>query len=157
MKPQPAIPQGFHSLNVYLTVKHADQAIEFYKKAFGATEIGRLTMPGDVIGHAELQIGNSRLMLAEEMPQWGNKSPQSLGGSAISIVLYVEDADRVFRQALDAGATVQGNMTVKDQFYGDRSGNLVDPFGHIWIVSTNMEELSYEELRKRSDEQIKKQ
>lgn len=157
MKSKHPIPQGYHSLNVYLTVKNADQAIAFYKKAFGATEIGRLTVPGDVIGHAELQIGNSRLMLAEEMPQWGNKSPQSLGGSPISIVLYVEDADRVFQQALDAGATVQGGMTVKDQFYGDRSGNLVDPFGHIWIVSTNTEELSYEELQKRSDEQMKKQ
>lgn len=150
-----AIPKGFYSLNVYLTVRNADEAIAFYKKAFDATELGRLTMPGGVISHAELQIGNSRLMLAEEMPQWGNKSPQSLGGSPVSIVLYVEDVDRVFQQALDAGAKVQGGMGVKDQFYGDRSGNLVDPFGHTWIVSTNIEELSYEELQKRSDKQMK--
>jgi len=157
MKAKNPIPQGYHSLNVYLTVRNADKAIAFYKKAFGATEIGRLTMPDGVIGHAELQIGSSRLMLAEEMPQWGNKSPQSLGGSPVSIVLYVEDADSVFQQALGAGAKVQGDMSVKDQFYGDRSGNLVDPFGHIWVVSTNIEELSYEEIQKRSDEQMKKQ
>jgi PhnB protein len=151
------IPQGYHSLNVYFTVKNAAKAIEFYKNAFGATEVGRITMPGDVIGHAELQIGNSRLMLAEEMPEWGNKSPQNLGGSPASVVLYVEDADTVYQQALDAGAKVQGGMTVKDQFYGDRSGNLVDPFGHIWIISTKIEELSYEEMQKRSDDLMKKQ
>lgn len=157
MKSKHPIPQGYHSLMAYLTVKDATKAIEFYRKAFGAVEIGRITMPRGVIGHAELKIGDSRLMLAEEMPQWGNHSPQSLNGSPVSILLYVEDADSIYQQALDAGAKVQGDMTVKDQFYGDRSGNLVDPFGHIWIVSTSIEELSWEEMQKRSDEMTKQQ
>jgi PhnB protein len=144
-------PQNYQSLTAYLNVKNADKAIEFYKKAFDAKEIGRLKMPDNKVGHAELQIGNSRLMIAEEMPEWGNKGPETLGGSPVSICLYVEDADTVFKRALDAGGKVQGNMDVKDQFYGDRSGNLVDPFGHIWVISTRIEDLSWEEMQKRSD------
>jgi PhnB protein len=111
-------------------------------------------MPDNKVGHAELQIGDSRLMIAEEMPDWGNKGPQTLGGSPVSICLYVEDVDTVFKRAIDAGGNVQGNMDVKDQFYGDRSGNLVDPFGHIWVISTRIEELSWEEMQKRSDKMM---
>jgi PhnB protein len=147
-------PHNYHSLTAYLNVKNADKAIEFYKKAFGAQEIGRLTMPDNKVGHAELQIGDSRLMIAEEIPDWGNKGPQTLGGSPVSICLYVEDVDTVFKRAIDAGGNVQGNMDVKDQFYGDRSGNLVDPFGHIWVISTRIEELSWEEMQKRSDKMM---
>lgn len=154
MKNVKAIPEGTRSLSAYLTVKGADKAIDYYKKAFGAEEIGRMTTPDGKVGHAELQIGDSRFMLAEEMPEWGNKSPQSLGGSPVSICLYVEDVDKVFQQALDAGGKVQGGMDVKDQFYGDRSGNVEDPFGHCWIVSTHIEDVSYEELQKRFDAQL---
>ena len=121
-------------------------------KGLRATGIGRLTMPGNVISHAGLQIGNSRLMPAKEMPPWVKKSPQRLGGLAISIV---EESDSVLQQTIDTDAKVQGNMSLKDQFYGERSGSLVDPFGYIRAVSTNREELSYEDIQKRPDEQIK--
>ena len=141
-------------IQAYLNVKDAEKAIEFYKKAFGAKEKGRLTMYGKV-GHAELEIGDSVFMVAEEMPEWGNLSPASLGGSPVALCLYVQDVDIVYKNALDAGAETEGEMTVKDQFYGDRSGNLIDPFGHRWIVSTHIEDLSYEELQKRSDEMMK--
>jgi PhnB protein len=148
------LPKGYHSMMLYLNVKDADKAIEFYKKAFGAKEVGRLTVPGNKVGHAELAIGDSHFMLAEEMPDWGNKSPQTIGGSPVGICLYVDDVDTVFKQALDAGATIKDGMDVKDQFYGDRSGNLTDPFGHNWIVATFKEEISYEELQKRSDKMM---
>ncbi|MES2763525.1 MAG: VOC family protein [Bacteroidota bacterium] len=147
------IPHNYHSLVTYLTIKNADKAIEFYKKAFGATEIGRITMY-DKVGHAELKIGDSILMVAEEMPQWGNKGPETLGGSPMCVCLYVDDVDTVFKRALDAGAKVDGEMEVKDQFYGDRSGNLIDPFGHKWVIATHIEDLSWEEMQKRSDEMM---
>ena len=156
MKTTKAIPEGYHSLIMYLNVKDAAKAIEFYKEAFGAKEIGRLTVFGDKVGHAELQIGDSRFMIAEEMPDWGNKGPESLGGSPVGICLYVEDVDSVFKQAINAGAKVKGGMDVKDQFYGDRSGSLTDPFGHNWIVSTHIEDLSWEEMQKRSDKLMEK-
>lgn len=134
----------------YLNVRNAEKAIEFYKQVFEATEIGRITMYGKV-GHAELTIGDSRFMVAEEMPEWGNKSPESLGGTPVTICLYVEDVDKTYQKALDAGGKTEGNMGVKDQFYGDRSGNLIDPFGHKWVISTHIEDLNYNELQKRSD------
>jgi PhnB protein len=154
MKAKP-IPEGAQSISSYITVTGADRAIEFYKKAFGATEVGRITMPDGTIGHCELDIGNSKLMLAEENRQWGNLSPLTLGGSPVQLCLYVEDVDKVFAYAIRAGATVLGNMEVKDQFYGDRTGTLTDPFGHIWTIMTHIEDVSYPELQKRSDEMFK--
>jgi PhnB protein len=154
MKNVKAISHNYHSLVTYLSMKNADKAIEFYKTAFGATEIGRITMPGNKVGHAELKIGDSILMIAEEMPEWGNKGPETLGGSPVRICMYVDDVDTVYKRAIDAGAKVEGGMDVKDQFYGDRSGNLVDPFGHVWVISTHIEDLSWEEMQKRSDKMM---
>lgn len=145
------IPAGYHTLTPYINIKGAVEAIEFYKKAFGAKEIGRITMAGGTIAHAEIQIGDSKIMLAEESEQWGNKSPQALGGSPVSLCLYVEDVDVVFAQALAAGATVTGEMEVKDQFYGDRSGSLTDPFGHKWTIMTHKEDVSFEEMQERAN------
>ena len=145
------IPAGYHTLTPYINIKGAVEAIEFYKKAFGAKEIGRITMAGGTIAHAEIQIGDSKIMLADESEQWGNKSPQALGGSPVCLCLYVEDVDVVFAQALAAGATVTGEMEVKDQFYGDRSGSLTDPFGHKWTIMTHKEDVSFEEMQKRAN------
>ena len=145
------IPKGYNSITSYLSVKDAVKAIEFYKKAFGATEVGRISMPDGTVGHAELDIGNSRIMLAEENEQWGNRSPSSIGGSPVSLCLYVENVDAVFDHALREGAKVRGDMVVKDQFHGDRSGSLIDPFGHEWSVMTHIENLTFEELQSRSD------
>lgn len=145
------IPAGYHTLTPYINIKGAVEAIEFYKEAFGAKEIGRITMAGGTIAHAEIQIGDSKIMLAEESEQWGNKSPQALGGSPVCLCLYVEDVDAVFAQALAAGATVTGEMEVKDQFYGDRSGSLTDPFGHKWTIMTHKEDVSFEEMQDRAD------
>ena len=146
-----AIPEGFHSVTPYLITKDAAKAIEFYSNAFGAKEIGRISMPGGKVGHAELQIGNSRIMIADEFPEWGNKSPVTLGGTAVGICLYVENVDEAFRRAIEAGAKVDGNMEVKDQFYGDRTGSLIDPFGHKWTIATHIEDISFEEMQRRSD------
>lgn len=145
------IPVGYHTLTPYINIKGAVEAIEFYKKAFGAKEIGRITMAGGAIAHAEIQIGDSKIMLAEESEQWGNKSPQALGGSPVCLCLYVEDVDAVFAQALAAGATVTDEMEVKDQFYGDRSGSLTDPFGHKWTIMTHKEDVSFEEMQERAN------
>jgi PhnB protein len=150
-----AIPDGYHSLTSYIAVRGADKAIEFYKKAFGAKEVGRVTMPDGSIGHAELEFGDSRIMLAEESEQWGNPSPLSVGGSPVTLCLYVEDVDKIFARALKEGATVMGDMVVKDQFHGDRSGSLTDPFGHRWTIMTHIEDLSFEELQKRTDAMFK--
>lgn len=145
------IPDGYHSLTPYLNIKDAASAIEFYKKAFSAKEVGRITMPDRTIGHAELEIGDSKIMLAETNAQWGNKGPKELGGSPVCLCLYVADVDAVFAQALAAGAIVSGDMTVKDQFYGDRSGSLTDPFGHQWTIMTRKENLSFIEMQARAD------
>jgi PhnB protein len=145
------IPEGYSAITPYLTIKDAGKAIEFYKNAFGAKELGRIMMPDGTVGHAELEFGNARIMLAEENEQWGNRSPLSVGGSPVSICLYVENVDAVFERALKEGAKVRGNMEVKDQFYGDRSGSLIDPFGHEWSVMTHIEDLTFEELQSRSD------
>ncbi|WP_321435767.1 VOC family protein [uncultured Bacteroides sp.] len=146
-----AIPEGYSTLTPYLNIKGAVEAIEFYKKAFGAKEITRLTMPDGSIAHAEIEIGDSKIMLAEENPQWGNLSPMALGGSPVTLCLYVEDVDAVFAQALKEGAKVLAGMEVKDQFYGDRAGSLTDPFGHKWSVMTHIEDVSTEEMQKRMD------
>jgi PhnB protein len=142
------IPEGYHSLTPYLIVTDGARAIEFYKKAFGATEVMRFPAPGGKIGHAELRIGDSLIMLADEHPDMGYRGPEAYGGTPVSLYLYVEDVDRVFGQALAAGAKQQ--RPVKDQFYGDRSGTLQDPFGHVWTVSTHKEDLSPEEMQKRA-------
>lgn len=143
------IPDGFHAITPYLSVKDAIAAILFYQQVFGAKEIGRISMPDGSVGHAELRVGDSTIMLAEEMPAWGNKSPATLGGSPVGIALYVNDVDTVFQKALDAGAVVVEE--VKDQFYGDRSGTLTDPFGHKWHILTHIEDVSFSEMQKRSD------
>lgn len=144
-----AVPEGYSTATPYLIVSGASDAIEFYKKAFGATEVMRFAAPNGKIGHAEIQIGNSRIMLADEHPEMGYRSPQSIGGSATGIMLYVEDVDRVFMQAIEAGGNVK--EAVKDQFYGDRSGSLVDPFGHWWTVATHVEDVSEEEMQRRME------
>jgi len=135
-KPKP-IPDGYHTATPYLIVKGAAQAIEFYKKAFGATELLRMAQPGGKVGHAEIKIGDSILMLADESPEIDARSPQSFGGSPVSILLYVEDVDAVFTQAVAAGAAVQ--RPVANQFYGDRTGGVKDPFGHMWYIATHVE------------------
>jgi len=128
-------------------VKGAAKAIEFYKQAFGATEVERMEMPDGKIAHAEIKIGDSIIMLGDEAPQHGTRGPKSLGGSPCGLYLYVEDVDQTFNRAITAGATA--TMAVKDQFYGDRNGSLVDPFGHTWYVATRKENLSMDEIRQR--------
>jgi len=141
------IPDGYHSVTPYLTIKGAAKAIEFYKKAFGAKEIGRLPMPDGRLGHAEIQIGDSRVMLSDEYPEMGGKSPETLGGTAMGLMLYVPNSDEVFARAVAAGA--KAVEPVKDQFYGDRSGRLEDPFGHKWFVATHIEDVTMEEMGER--------
>jgi len=146
--PVKAIPDGYHTATPYLIITGAANAIDFYKKAFGATELMRMAQPDGRIGHAEIKIGDSPIMLADEHPGMGYRSPQSLGGSSVSIMLYVENVDALFAQAVAAGGKV--TMPVKDQFYGDRSGTLSDPFGHVWTISTHKEDLAPEEMKKRA-------
>ena len=142
------IPEGYHTATPYLIVKGAARAIDFYTKAFGAKEMMRMAQPDGRIGHAEIKIGDSPIMLADEFPDIGARSPQSLGGSPVSILLYVEDVDAVFSQAVAAGATLQ--RPVADQFYGDRTGGVTDPFGHVWYIATHKEDVSSEEMKKRA-------
>jgi PhnB protein len=142
-----AIPDGYHSVTPYLIINGAAEGIEYYKKAFGATELFRMPAPEGRIGHAEIKIGDSPIMLADEFPEMGYKSPQSLGGSPVSIMIYVEDVDTVFNQAIAAGGKEQ--RPVKDQFYGDRMGTLEDPYGHVWHVATHKEDVTPEEMEKR--------
>lgn len=141
------IPDGYHAVTPYLIIKGAADAIEFYKKAFGATELFRMAQPDGRIGHAEIQIGDSRIMLADEYPEMSYVSPTTLGGSCVSLMLYVEDVDSVFQQAVAAGATEQ--RPLEDKFYGDRTGSLVDPYGHVWHVGTHKEDVTPEEMEKR--------
>ncbi|MGZ8919020.1 MAG: VOC family protein [Methylobacter sp.] len=143
------IPEGYHTATPYLVITNAAKAIEFYKQAFGATELMRLEGPGDKIVHAEIRIGDSSIMLADEYPDFNALSPQTIGGSAVSIMLYVEDVDTVVDRAVAAGASLI--MPVKDQFYGDRSGKIIDPFGHHWMIATHKEDVSPEEIRQRAD------
>jgi PhnB protein len=144
-----AVPEGHSTVTPYLIVTGAANAIEFYKKAFGATEIMRLTQPDGKVGHAEIQIGGSRVMLADEALEMGFWSPRSLGGSGTGIMLYVDDVDRAFARAIGAGA--KSLQPVKDQFYGDRSGTLSDPFGHMWTIATHVEDLSPEQMQHRME------
>jgi PhnB protein len=140
------IPAGYHSATPYLVVSDAARAIDFYKRAFGASELARMGTPEGKIGHAELKIGDSIIMLSDEL--MGNRSPQTLGGSPVSIFLYVEDVDSVFNQAVNAGAKSDASPT--DMFWGDRFGRLTDPFGHIWAIATHIEDVAPEEMKKRA-------
>jgi PhnB protein len=141
------IPDGYHSVTPYLVISGASRAIEFYQQAFGAKENMRLLGPDGCVGHAEIQIGDSRVMLADECPQRGAHSPQKLGGTPVSLMLYVEDVDAVAARAVAAGA--KELHPVKDQFYGDRSGTFSDPFGHVWTIASHREDVSPAELEKR--------
>jgi PhnB protein len=145
------IPAGHHTVTPVLTLDDAAQAIKWYEKAFGAKEIGRSTAPDGNILHAEIQIGDSRIMLSDEYPEMGARSPETLGGSPIGLCIYVEDVDALFKQAVAAGGKEE--RPVKDQFYGDRSGTLRDPFGHQWTIATHKEDVSPEEMSRRMAQQ----
>jgi PhnB protein len=142
------IPEGYRSVNVILTVDDAKRAIDFYKQAFGATEISRLPM-GDKIGHAELQIGDTRIMLNDEFPEHGNLGPKARGGTSVGLIIYTDDVDTAFRKAVEAGGTE--TMAVADQFWGDRMGSLTDPFGHKWSIATHVEEVKPDEYQSRME------
>jgi PhnB protein len=145
--PKP-IPEGYASITPYLYLSDAARAIDFYKAAFGASEVFRMEDPDGKVGHAELRIGGSVLMLADEYPEIGAKAPHAYGGSPMSLLLYVEDVDRVVQRSLEAGATPV--RPVKNQFYGDRSGSILDPFGHTWTIATHIEDVAPEEMMKRA-------
>jgi PhnB protein len=147
--PKP-IPEGLHTVTPSLKIRDAAKAIEFYKEAFGAMERGRFEMPGGAIMHAEIQIGNSVVMLGEEMPEMGAKGPLTLGGTPVRLHIYTEDVDSLFDRAKKAGATVM--MPVADQFWGDRYGVLADPFGHEWSIATHTKDLTMDEMKKAAEE-----
>jgi PhnB protein len=148
-------PDGYHCVTPYLTVRGAAAAMEFYKSAFGATEVLRLPMPDGSLAHAEVQIGDSKVMFADENPAWGNKSPAMLGGSSGGVMLYVPDADAAFARAVSAGAAVK--MPVETQFYGDRCGSVIDPFGHVWTIATHIEDVPPAEMSARMEAWTKSQ
>ena len=148
------IPDGYHTITPYLIVKDPAKALAFYQKAFGAKEILRMSDHNGGIMHAEFQVGDSKVMMAGEYPDMGALSPQSIGGTPVSLCLYVDNVDKMFQQALDAGATQK--RPVQDQFYGDRSGTLEDPFGHTWTIATHIEDLTQEQVEQRVAEMMKK-
>ena len=141
-----AIPDGYHSLTPYLVIKGAADAIEYYKKVFGATETVRMPGPGGAIMHAEVKIGNSMLMLADENPERGHLSPKTLGGPGVSIMLYTDDVDATFRKAVDTGS--KSEQPPMDMFWGDRMANITDPFGHKWAIATHTKDVSPQEMEK---------
>ncbi len=145
--PVQPIPPGYRTVTPYVIVKNGVAALEFYKKAFGATEKFRMLMPDGRLAHAEIMIGDSIVMLCDEFPEHGGKSPRTLGGSPVNLYLYVEDVDAFYAKAVAAGG--KSTKPIMDQFYGDRSGQLEDPFGHLWWVSTHKEDVPPEELKKR--------
>lgn len=147
------IAKGFTSVTPYLIVKGAAKAIDFYRDVFDAVEETRMDMPGDKVGHAELLIGNARIMLADEFPEMGHKSPESFGGTPVGLCLYVPDADATYEKAVAAGAKVM--KPIADQFYGDRSGTVYDPWGHQWTIATHKEDLTDEQLKERMAEMLK--
>lgn len=145
-----AVPEGYRSITPYLTVDDGQAAIEFYKRVFGATERGVMSAPDGKVAHAELQIGDSVVMLSDRFPQSACQTPKELGGTTTAIFLFVEDVDAVVRTAADAGATIL--MEPQDQFWGDRLGQITDPFGHVWQIATRVEDLSPEEIEARGRE-----
>lgn len=145
--PAKHVPEGHHSITPSLILADAAAAIEFYEKGLGAKELFRMSTPEGKVGHAQLLIGDSIVMVADEWPDWGAVSPKTLGGSAVGLHFYVEDSDSVFERAVAAGAEVMQPMT--DQFYGDRSGSIIDPFGHRWTISTHVEDVAPEEMERR--------
>jgi PhnB protein len=147
MATQP-IPEGYHTVSPYLAVEDAARAIDFYTRALGAKEAVRMDAPGGKIGHAELKIGDSRIMLSDPFPQSSTRPPKELGGTSASVFMYVEDVDAMVKQAVDAGATV--TMEVADQFWGDRFGTITDPFGHVWSIATHVEDVPPEEMAERA-------
>jgi PhnB protein len=146
------VPEGYHAVTPYLFIQGAASALEFYKRAFGAVEMLRFEGPDGTIGHAEIRIGDSPVMLADEVPEMEARSPRTYGGSPVGLMIYVKDVDTTFPQAIEAGG--KELRPLADQFYGDRSGTLTDPYGHIWTVATHKEDVSREELRRRSEEQM---
>ena len=149
------IPDGQSALTPYLTVRDAAKAIEFYQRAFGAIEELRMAAPGGKIGHAEMKIGSGRIMLSDEYPEMDVRSPETIGGSPVMMHLYVEDVDATFAQAVAAGAKVV--RPLEDQFYGDRAGKLVDPFGHSWFLATHKEDVAPEEIKRRAEKMFGKE
>jgi PhnB protein len=142
------VPEGYHTVTPYLAVEDATEAIEYYTKAFGAKERVRMDTPDGKVGHAELEIGDSLVMLSDPVPQASTKPPKELGGTSVSVFLYVEDVDAVVKQAVDAGASITAE--VADQFWGDRFGTVTDPFGHVWAVATHVEDVPPEEIAERA-------
>lgn len=149
------IPDGYHTITPYLTVRGAAAAMDFYTRAFGAQELLRLTGPNGAIVHAEMKIGDSPIMLGEESAAWEAFGPQHFDGTPVTICLYVADVDAQFRQAMAAGATVKRPLT--DQFYGDRTAHLFDPYGHSWHLATRKEDLTQEQMQRRMEEWTRKQ
>jgi PhnB protein len=148
------VPDGYPTVTPYLVVKGASAAIDYYKKVFGATERMRMDAPGGMIGHAEISVGTSLIMLADEFPDMGFRGPRAIGGTPVSLMIYVPNVDEVFKRAVEAGAKTL--RPVADQFYGDRLGVLEDPFGHVWSIATHVEDVAPEEMRRRSEEMMKK-
>lgn len=146
--PVKAVPDGYHTVTPYLVVRGGAAAIDFYVKALGAEELFRIDMGGGKLGHAEIRIGDSVVMLADEHPELGYKAPQAYGGTPVSLALYVADVDARVQQAVNAGAKLL--RPVQDQFYGDRSGTVLDPFGHVWTIATHKEDLTPEEIARRA-------
>jgi PhnB protein len=148
--PVQPVPEGYHTVTPYLAVEDAAEAIDFYQRAFGAKERVRMPGPRDMIMHAELEVGDALIMLSDPFPQASTKPPKELGGTSVSIFLYVEDIDTIYKQAVDAGAT--SLMEPDDMFWGDRFGSVQDPFGHSWTIATHVEDVSPEEMAERSKE-----
>lgn len=146
--PVKPIPDGYPVVTPYLIIRGAARALDFYKQVFGATERMRLDMPGGIIGHAEIQLGDSVIMLADEFPQMNARGPEAYGGSPVSLHLYVTDVDAIAARAVSLGAKI--TRPLENQFYGDRSGTVVDPFGHTWNIATHVEDVSHEETARRA-------
>jgi PhnB protein len=147
MAAQP-VPEGYHTITPYLAVEDAARAIEFYTQALAAKEVVRMDAPGGKIGHAELEIGDSRIMLSDPFPQASTKPPKELGGTSVSVMMYVEDVDAAFKRAVDAGASV--TMELADMFWGDRMGSITDPFGHSWSLASHVEDVPPDEMAERA-------
>jgi PhnB protein len=148
LKKAKSVPRGYRTVTPYLIIKDAASAIDYYKQAFKAKVLMCLSEPSGKVGHAEIKIGDSRMMLADEYPEMGSRGPQSFGGSPVSILLYVDDCDEIFNRAIAKGAKIV--KPISDQFYGDRAGTLEDPFGHVWTIATHKEDLTSEEILQRA-------